>query len=346
MALRALHDLRRTAVIVALIAGCSPAGDQPDAPAAPADGGAAIPDASGGPALGTVTPTAEACTTQNALPSCVVVDVSCAGLPDRRVELNIHDPQPGVTPRGTIVMGSGGNGTGFYLNPEYGQETADALTAAGYRLIDRSWDGPEGWYGDTDAGLRASSCRYATLLTWVKETYLLGPAYCATGNSGGSAEIGYALTNWQRSEILDLAVPTGGPAVTRLDLICLGQDDQDWLAACDAFIDDSQWSCAPTCTVAPDHEVCTIIQDPSAESLRADSVFFEGAPLDYGAMRLHFLYGTADCGPNVPSSMNWATAVTSDVEIEIVDGMPHPTMTTPIGRDAMVRVLTEECVPR
>jgi hypothetical protein len=296
--------------------------------------------------LGTVTPLPDACSSREAnLPgtTCHRARVSCAGLPDVDVELRISDPPVGTPIAGTVVMGVGGNGVGFYLAPEYGPDVRAALTVAGYRLIERSWPGPGGWYGDNSAGLRANACRYATLLEYVHEQQQApGTPLCITGNSGGAAEVGYALTTWGVGAFVDMAAPSGGPAVTRLDYVCAG--DAAWLSLCDQFIPDDLWSCTPSCTLPRTHEVCTQQSaSPSVDELRADSVMHADAVTHYPRTFVHFLYGTADCGPNVPSGMSWATAVTSPHVIDFVPDMPHALLTSVAGRDALIAAITGEC---
>lgn len=330
-----------------MLAACGSPADAPtDADVDVAD---SAPDAEGADALalGTARRVSRACQQQNAGASCFVVAVSCPGVAEREVELKVSEPAGGVAPRGTIVMGSGGNGVGFYLGQEStGESVRTQLTALGYRLIERSWPGPDGWYADNALGLKVNACRGATLLTWLRDNELRGPAFCATGNSGGSAEVGYAVTAYGRAAILDLAVPTGGPATTRLDYVCRPGDHPDWLATCPTLV-DSRWTCTPACTLPADKEVCVVLgATPTDAQLRADSVFFEGAQLDYGTMPIHFLYGTRDCGPNVPNSRNWADAITSPKTIEVVEGMPHALITSQEGADAIIRTMSSECLPK
>lgn len=330
----------------ALLAACSsPAGAptdgaEPDGPAVSVDAALSTPLP-----LGTARRVSRACQQQNSGSGCFVVAVSCPGIAEREVELKVSEPAASVSPRGTIFMGSGSSGVGFYLGQEStGESVRTQLTALGFRLIERAWPGPDGWFGDNALGLKVNACRGATLLTWLRDNELRGPAFCATGNSGGSAEIGYALTAFGRSAVLDLAVPTGGPATTRLDYVCRPDDHPDWLARCPTLVDER--SCTPSCTLPPDKEVCILLgPTPTDAQLRADSVFFEGAQLDYGTMPIHFLYGTRDCGPNVPSSRNWADAVTSERTIEFVD-MPHVLISSQEGVDSIVRVMSAECSPK
>ena len=250
------------------------------------------------------------------------------------------------------MLGSGSNGTAFYLGAEYGAEVRTSLTNAGFRVVDRAWPAPAGWYADHSMGLRASGCRYATLVTWLRSTYHRAGGFCASGNSGGAAEIGYAMTAWGSESVIDLVIPSGGPAVARLDYACGSQTNQAWIDRCGANIPNGLFACAtsngkPTCFLPAGQEVCTRTSaTPTEAELRMDSVMFEGADVNYPRTKMHFLNGTADCASTLPNGMEWANAITSEKSVEWVAGMPHPILNSAVGRDALVRTITNQCVSR
>lgn len=304
------------------------------------------------PPLGTVTVVGD-CTAVDA--TCQRLEVTCEGLDPIEVDINVYEPTAPV--QGTVLFGTGGSGTGFYLLGDDGADLRARLGASGYRLVDRKWAG-EGWYVGTP-GLRFASCRYATLLQWLHDNVHDVGGFCATGNSGGSAEIGYALTRWGAEGLLDLAIPSGGPAVTRLDYVCLGQDDPTWQALCAELIPDGVYECGnlstaaepggPACTFVESHTVCQAADgsDADAAAMLADSVAAPDADYDYGSTVTRFLYGVRDCDqPNVASAHNWATAVTSPKQITYVPNTPHGIMTTVEGRDAIIAAIEEECHAR
>ena len=151
----------------------------------------------------------------------------CGGAPSTVVDLAIFEPAAGVEPAGVIVFGSGGGGTGYYNYPDRA-----ALLAAGYTLVERQWQGDAGWFEGGDDGPSQTSCRLGAVLRHLRST--LAPAstpLCATGNSGGSAELVYALTWNGAGDVLDFALPTSGP-FHRLDLACAGDDDPAWPQQC------------------------------------------------------------------------------------------------------------------
>jgi hypothetical protein len=152
--------------------------------------------------------------------ACQTLEVRCPGLKPIHVQVRVTEPAAGVPYRGTVVIGSGGNGAGFYAGQPGGKILAEEVAAMGFRVVDRAWDG--GW-PTAEGGLVKESSRYATLLTWIHDRIHKGGKFVATGNSGGSAEISYALTTWGRGDILDVAIPTCGPPLGRLDMPVSGR---------------------------------------------------------------------------------------------------------------------------
>ena len=268
--------------------------------------------------------------------TCRLLEVRCPKLKPIQVEIRITEPNAGVAPRGTVVFTSGGSGTGFYGDRAEARTLFSELAAMGFRVVDRAWIGQQGWTS-REGGLRLESCRYATLLTWIHDQLHTTGAFCAAGNSGGSAEIGYALTTWKRGDILDLAVPTGGPAVARLDYACQNPAPAEWRALSDSLIPPNAMSCKPPITLSPNDGVCRQCSDtPTPEQLRYDSVMHPNALLHYPKTKLHFIYGGDDCmGPSVPIGLTWSTQVTSTKVIEFVPNTPHVIVTSIEGRTAI-----------
>jgi len=269
--------------------------------------------------------------------TCRRLQVGCEGLKTIDVQIRITEPASGSTQRGTVVMGSGAGGNTFYGGGEDGQALIRSLTSMRFRTVDRAWQG--GWTTH-EGGLRKESCRYATLLTWIRVHLHSQGAFVATGNSGGSAEIGYALTTWQRGDILDLAVLTSGPPVARLDYACVKEASPEWSALCSTIIPRGVMECSSACILGTQNDVCKqVTPEPTPEQLLADSVVHGEAVLRYPKTRVHFLYGAHDCGEPVPIGLTYATKVTSDKEIEFVPGTPHALFSTPQGREAIRKAI-------
>ncbi|MFB3828210.1 MAG: hypothetical protein ACE15B_15685 [Bryobacteraceae bacterium] len=271
--------------------------------------------------------------------TCRQVVVSCPNLKDLRAQIRITEPDPDKPLRGTVVLGSGGNGAGFYAGTALVQSLVRQLSDIGFLVVDRSWDG--GWVTQ-EGGLKPQACRYATLLTWVRDALHKGGKFVATGNSGGSAEIGYALTTYGRGDILDVAIPTSGPPVSRLDYVCAAQPSAVWSELCARIVPAGAMECRPGCMLGPANGVCRQVgPQPAPAQLLEDSVVHPAAVLDYPKTRLIFLFGKLDCGEPVPAGLTWATRVVSSKLIHFVPNTPHALMSTAEGRDALVRAIDQ-----
>jgi len=288
-------------------------------------------------ALGTVTQLGSGCAAGSLpLTSCTRLQVDCAGLPPIEVHVRVTEPAAGTAVRGTVLLGTGGGGSDFYGDRPGGPELITALLARGFRCVDRAWTG--GWFQHA-ISIRKQSCRYATLLTWIHQNVHSSGVFCATGNSGGSAELGYALTAWARGDILDVAVPTGGPPMSRLDKIC--GLDPTWNNACQHIAQPGVFGCGqPACTVQPSHAVCNACSgQATAADLEADSILFPGAVLTFPQTRVHIVLGGDDCSNAVPAGLLFFRAITSQRVLEIAKGTPHWTAQTAEGRFAILRAI-------
>ena len=286
------------------------------------------------PRLGTVTEVPDTCP-PGPIPNttCRRLQVSCPDMKTIEVQLRITEPASGKPLRGTVVMGSGAGGNSFYGGQVPAQPLVKDIAAMGFLVVDRAWTG--GWTTH-EGGLKKESCRYATLLTWIHDHLHKGGKFVATGNSGGSAEIGYAMTTWQRGDILDLAIPTSGPPIARLDYACVKDASAEWAPICASIIPKGKMECTPSCTLGTSNDVCKQVSaTPTLEQLHDDSVMHPGALLDYPRTRVHFLYGAKDCGVPVPMGLTWATKVRTEKEIEFVPNTPHGMYLTPEGREAI-----------
>ena len=298
----------------------------------------ALPAETPHPPLGKLTPVTDACPAGPvASTTCHRYEVACPEIKPIQVSVRVTEPAAGVPFRGTVVMGSGGTGASFYSGDAAGQELVTAIAAMGFRVVDRSWAG--GW-PTAEGGLRKESCRYATLLTWVHDNLHKGGKFIATGNSGGSAEISYALTTWGRGDILDVAIPTSGPPLGRLDYVCVREPSPEWSALCASIIPKGVMECASGCMLGPQNAVCKqVTATPTLQQLRDDSVVHPDAVLNYPHTKVFFLYGAHDCGEPVPNGLTYATKITSEKSIEFVPKTPHALFSTPEGRAAIRKAI-------
>lgn len=284
---------------------------------------------------------------------CEAYDVVCEGLPAAVVEVAYYDRSAGAPSKGSVVFGSGGDGTGFY---NYTQTRR--LQDAGYAVIDRRW--PAGWFTAGTAGPQQAACRLAALLRHLRKNVVPTGAFCATGNSGGSAELAYALT-WQGAgKVLDFGMPSSGP-FHRLDLACQGESDAAWKSQCQALITsrcpdcasrlcqlgngprsliDLSFSAMPKCSASTPADLALLMTLGPAQGPGASRL--DGA-------KVHFLTGKDDPGGYAPMQTALYDALKATgaaVEISYVTGAPHEMDSTVAGANAIFDALSTRCVPR
>jgi hypothetical protein len=197
--------------------------------------GSAAPSTAGGAMLSTCPPNIGG--VANA--TCYQVNTSCDGVADYSVYLKVNTPTG--TPKGTVIFGTGTGGSSLYDNdPNFinggfngGLTVVQGVLSAGFTTVQISFGEPfndtntkNGWL-QGPGGVRRLACRYATIADWVyRNQQALSPnlttsaPMCATGNSGGSAAIGYAVTEYGLASEFAMIEPTSGPVMTRLDQGC------------------------------------------------------------------------------------------------------------------------------
>ncbi len=177
---------------------------------------------------------------------CKAIDVSCAGVQyDATAVLLIYTPTSEAV-KGTVILGTGGGGTSLYeqgfVPPEHARDNlVVGLLQDGFRVVQRAWYSgganrlnwthpvtgfnSNGWVVGP-GGMKNLACRYATLARKVYDTYHKptnsDKPFCISGNSGGSTEVSYAMATYGAGEYVDMALPTGGPPMARLDYACMG----------------------------------------------------------------------------------------------------------------------------
>lgn len=281
---------------------------------------------------------------------CESLEVVCEGLEPAVVDVAYFEPAGAV--KGAIIFGSGGDGTGFYNFVQ-----RNALINAGFTIVDRRW--PAGWFTGGKEGPQQAACRYAALARYIKAQVVPDKLLCATGNSGGSAELGYALT-WQGAgKVLDMALPTSGP-FHRLDYACNGAADAAWTAECTALKTSSCPDCLSTgCQLGNGPRAlidlsfgggmrCSMAQAADMALLKAASPEIgPNTPMLDGS-NVHFAVGKLDPGayePLVTSLYNTLSTKGAKVKLSYVAGAAHEMDQSVEGASFIRDTLLAECVP-
>ena len=314
------------------------------ADAGPGDGG-------GIPAPGTITEQGT-CDPGGQGATCTHLVVSCPGTEDLAVSVRAR--VPAGSPRAVMFLSTGGGGQAYFADSGVAEAAlGDELFAAGFVVIDHAWAAD--WFVGT-AGMHALSCRYATLLRWVDETYHSAPApLCALGLSGGSYEIGYALARWDGADRLAAAFLLGGPAVTDLDTLCPSVASSSWLdTGCAIFAEQHNLSCTTNlyCTLQnpgsatvvdgawSPHRPCTDPADPTIGVLADDGVLAPDSRLNYPSTTVAFLLGADECAMPV---YYYYDAIQSHTTLAQPLGTGHGVQETAAGMDATRAAIRASC---
>jgi hypothetical protein len=282
---------------------------------------------------------------------CDLLEVTCGGAPPATLDLVVFEPDPSVPRKGVVMFGSGGGGTGYY-----GFTGREAMLSAGYVVAERRWKTESGWFDGGTEGPGQVSCRLDALLRHVKENDAADLPLCATGNSGGSAELVYALTWHHSGEVLDFALPTSGP-FHRLDLACNGANDADWMAECadiqadvcpDCAANQCQASGGILALLDSSFAADTRCSSPTADDLPALEAQspIRGPTADSLIIPVHFLVGKLDGGPFAPmvgALHRELAAVGQAVTLTFLDDVDHEMDQSELGRDAIVNELLTNC---
>lgn len=336
-----------------VLAACDPA-----SPGGPDAGFEELPDAADAPSPrpnpGQVTNVVAGCDTGvGSLPgtTCQTLTITCPNVDPIDVRIRTTPPPADVVPRGTILFGSGGRGQSFSYDDG---PAMPRLLAAGFRLVQRAWVGS--WLGTAQGhGPAAASCRLATLAHWLRAETPAAQPLCATGNSGGAAELGEALTWWDLDHVFDQAVPTSGPGLADLAGAC--QPDATWQNTCATLGAASE--VGPACDYASNglDELINESYAPAApcavgadgrDRLAADASLAPGADTTISGMRLDILLGTRDGMVTFSQGQVFAAGVTAQdggqVNLVITDDAPHGYPEIEPGVSVLVDTLTQGCV--
>jgi hypothetical protein len=288
--------------------------------------------------------------------TCYSFNVSCPAVADATVYLKVV-PAAGAA-KGTVVFGTGGGDVSLYDAGAGGHQVVLALQQAGFTTVQLSFDQPftssvpNGWLTGP-GGVRRLACRYATTVQWIYTNIHnsnTGAPLCATGNSGGAAEIAYALAHYGLDSILAMVEPTSGPPMARIDYGCVCNGGslntpcgQGAMKLCygpaTAAILDTAYS-APICTQALTGDTTNQAQ------FLSDSVADPGANFAYPRTAVNIVFGGKDTSSAVPQGLEWFNAITSNngppPPVCVADA-PHEITAVPDGAAQIANDLINMC---
>jgi hypothetical protein len=274
------------------------------------------------------------------------------------VYLKVNNPTG--APVGTVLLGTGTGGSGLYDDPnaggyQDGSNVVDMLLASGYNTVQVSFGAPfdngstpRGWLTGP-GGVRRLACRYATVADWVYHNPKIintgvsaanSAPMCATGNSGGSAAIAYAVYEYGLDSEFKMIEPTSGPVMTRLDVGCSPPNSNPSLNACtgiqqdmsystggasggDAAIIDEAYQAAGANTPTPCTDSINGTAAPAGLFL-SDSILYQGAQtVTLPNLTIKQLFGDSDTSNAVPQGTFWNMHVSSPPALLCLPGVAH-----------------------
>jgi hypothetical protein len=286
--------------------------------------------------------------------ACYVLDVTCPGIPDYNVYLKTVAPSG--SPKGVVTLTPGATSTDLWENfYTYGSVTVRNLVDARFLVVEVTFASPfseteKGWQTNVHgAGVRAASCRYATMTAWVKNNLAAEVPLCAAGVSAGSQQIGEGLAHYGLDRYLAFAELASGPPFNRTDLGCIRSDVHgvEYCSGVDTGMgvglgnaEDYVDPAYPGPWCAQDIETGGDLHQ--AEFL-TDSVTAPDALLSYPATNVWFLYGGLDDTAAINQGEDYRLKITSPTQAGCVPDAPHPIPDVLSGAEQIASDMALEC---
>jgi hypothetical protein len=261
---------------------------------------------------------------------CYKLVISCPQVADISAHLKVNSPAG--TSLGTIIFGAGGNGVGYYDKEfSFGQTAVQAVLSGGFTTAQINFDGlPQGWMTGP-GGPRKLACRYATAARWVYDHVRpsVTEPLCATGNSGGSAAIAYALAHYGESSLFSMVELTSGPPQSRIDYGCICARPAVSVSCHSGVL--GQCYGIKTAQISIDQaynntscsSAVTTHSRLNAGLFFNDSINSPDASLSYPTTDVHLVYGGKDTSSAVPLGQYYGDRVTSKHVVDCVADAPH-----------------------
>ncbi len=297
--------------------------------------------------------------------NCWGLNISCPNVTAiQPYDATVKVTTPAGQSLGTVVFITGGGGVYYYDTYfTYGTMLINDVVSAGYTAAQLVFDNPvAGWLtgpaGDGNGPI-SLACLPATAMQWVYHSVLTsGTPLCSTGNSGGSAAIAYALSQYGLDSILTLAETTSGPEFSRLDYGCSPKTRYSACALCgsgtqydsyglpnaEEYIDPAYTGVVngePTGPCSEDVEG----SEQNASQLHHDSILSDTYPPQLSFLtQLRVLFGGEDkSGGAIPEGLDWASFITSSATVVCVPSAGHEMANYLAGAEQIESDLVSYC---
>ncbi len=310
--------------------------------------------------------------------ACYQLAISCPGVAAFSAYLKVNNPTG--APVGTVLLGTGTGGSGLYDDPNAGgyidgSNVITSLLGSNYNTVQVSFGAPfdngatpRGWLTGP-GGVRRLACRYATVADWVYHNpTIINPSVsasnsapmCATGNSGGSAVIAYAVYEYGLTSEFRMIEPTSGPVMTRLDQGCSPCGSSTFQNACsasaqnmcystggssggDAAIIDEAYQAAGASTPTPCTDAINGTAAP-AGLLLSDSILYQGSQtVSLPNMSIKQLFGDLDTSNAVPQGTFWNQFVSPAPALQCLAAVEHDIPSFSTGAQQIAADIASVC---
>lgn len=268
--------------------------------------------------------------------------VTCQNLPERTIYLE----ERGLGNNGAIFFALGGYGTTYYRDdiPAY-------TRSQGFQTYRIRWGGPYGWgTGTGGAGYRKAMCGFSDVVKWVRDNNIArnSDVMCATGNSGGSFQISYGLSDYGLGDYLDMVIPTGGP-VGRWDVGCFDSSSPGYFPATLAgrYLTDYMfgYTLDPSQTTGPcgtgdgsNPDVVTRFQDESLVSPLVNRIY------SFPGTKVNFVESVQDSTNVYTLARFYYDAISSQKSWYDIPGTEHEVYLVPEASAIMQGLFVNECI--
>ena len=279
---------------------------------------------------------------------CYSVEVTCADIAEpTTATVEVGSSSASETP-GTIMFFTGGDGRELWRHfGSHALRVLGELEAMGFVTAQVAWD--DGWSNGTsvDEGVGKLACRPAGIARWVEANIHApsgGDALCATGNSGGSSQVSYMITQYGLADALSQIVPSAGPPMARVDYGCLPSEapSPQYLYGSSSRILDRSYGFT---TDGP----CTTHDITFRDRFIEASILGEGWTYSFPTTRISFVRGDMDSSSAVDQADLFIDRLMAEstplIDTRVAANTPHPVPSTSEGADAVRDALITGCHP-
>jgi hypothetical protein len=190
-------------------------------------------------------------------------------------------------------------------------------------------------------GEEAVGCRPATAIQWVHDHYPAAAAiFAVTGQSGGAAQLGYAMTSYGLADSVNIAVFTSGPPMAAITKGCL-QVPRYGYSTANAQIIDLSYGYNSMTGPGPCQS-----HDPSwTDTWNANSVETGGSDYLYPSTIVDFIIGGADPSSAPEHALSYFDVLydhgQQNMQWQVVPTMQHDIVASQPGLDLLAADLLQ-----